>query len=177
MVDFANEKKWKGIKMHPNDKGFFDSPNAQSIIDLVNKEGCPMLIHSDLRPGVFDEIIEYISFIHSNIGICHAFHMDRECIRKVSEMDNVFLDISPWIHMMRCEESFLVSEEKRPKWFDKNDVIGSLSNLFTEMNGRLIWGTDRPDDHPLSFGMECGILKKLPEKMFAKIVENAYLFI
>jgi hypothetical protein len=78
--------------------------------------------------------------------------------------------------MMRCEDFFLVPKERRPEWFDENNAISNLINLFEEMNGRLIWGTDMPDDHPLSFGMECDILQHLPEKIYGKIVENAYLF-
>ena len=177
IIDLKNEKSWRGVKLHPNTSAFFGYGCVYDLAEYLNKEKKPVIIHSDITPGMFGELLNYVRNLDCNIGICHAFHMDYASIKEVAEMKNVYLEISPWIYMNRFPDLFLAPKERRPKWFVENDPIVNLLRLFDEMKGRLIWGSDLSDEHPMSFGMECRLMYSIPIEVYKIMVTNSYAFI
>lgn len=169
--------QWRGIKIYPNHMGYFGSIYIDKLIELVNQTKMPLMIHSDSRPGVMDEIVRFIKEINgARICICHAFHLSVPHLNQVCGMHNVYVDISPWVHMMRFAEDSVTDTLLCGSADDSQEHV-VFQKIFQKMNGRLLWGTDLMDSAKHSFGSEVAFVRSLPETIRKTMYENTTLFL
>lgn len=180
-IEYLNSTRqsWLGIKLYPNRAGYFMSPYTLEVIQLAKEYHLPLIIHTDTRDGVMDEMTDTLRLSDARnmpVVFCHSFHLSKKHILVAANNSNWYLDSSPWIALMRFSEKCLVPSEQRISFYENNYIL-SFETLFNLMEGRLLWGTDLYDDRIQSYGAEVQFYHSLPEQYKTRIERNSMLFL
>jgi hypothetical protein len=120
----------RGIKLHPRAQVFaVDDRRLEPVFELAESERLPVLIHAGRGMPPIGEALARVAERHPGaiLILAHAAIVDQERIcRRVSGLDNVFLDTSTW---------------------GVADVINLLSLVAPQ---QVLWATDAPYGHHLN---------------------------
>lgn len=155
------------------------------FVDLLEQFDLPILIHSG-RSDITSPLnaLEFAKK-HPKIRVCiaHLAGFDRSALQIAQEIDNVFLDTSPFLSHCKFAEQGIdryVSQDRFET--DYGNPLEAMTDLSEYLKGKLIWGSDEPwtsisspDGNALSefsYSEERAVLSKLIEHGKAKTVKE-----
>lgn len=147
LQEIYGAKGFFGFKLHTAAVGAkADSLCDTDFVDFALEKNIPILIHCGLRDEYsHPENVVKLAKVHPRLRVCvaHLACLNSEVIKAVSELENLFIDTSPFLQI--CER--VRSGNKgmfSPNFVDPDKPARSLHSYYLLLKDDLIWGTDEP---------------------------------
>ncbi len=170
-IDFFEENypnEFIGFKLHPwNDQ--------VSVAKLRIYSSKPILIHTGIRE--LESAKDAITFAENNpeikVVVAHAAALDEGVLRKIAQMDNVYLDCCPSVFMY---------ESKLTSLFPPNEILSPEDIYYTVLDflpsNKILFGTDSPwgnSEQELAVVRKLKIMESIREQILFKNAIEVYL--
>ena len=140
-------KEFRGYKIHQRAEGMeyhYRDLLKSPVISLLLESEKPIIFHTGYKDEArVKNLTELINRTRSPIALAHAGDLIENDLTEISACENVFIDISPLVSMLKCD--FFACSENRSLELTEltmGGVLDYLENVFG--NDKIVWGSDSP---------------------------------
>lgn len=147
-MDFLSHKDgYFGIKIHTLATRSSPTDVDEKLKRVLKDRNLPVLFHTGKQENTLPEKV--LEFAEENpeirVGLAHLGGLDAKVLQKATEVQNLFIDTSPFIcicYFARAGLKRYLSDNIFKA--DYNDPVKALLDLYSILGDKLIWGSDEP---------------------------------